>query len=86
MWLADRPDYEELWCERAEIVTRAVRAGAPWAEAVDEWTLAQGQPDWAHDYNDFELMYGDPGPRRGTNTVAQLAVTADLAVCIGKGY
>lgn len=85
-WVADRFDAEAEWCERAEAVSRAARAGAPWDEAVDEWTLAQNQPSWAADYNSFEVLYGvDPSTRVGTPEQAQAAVAADLLACDSKG-
>lgn len=81
-WWASRPDAEGEWCDRVESVVRAARAGAPWDEAVDEWTLAQGQPDWANDYNSFEVMGNDdPATRVGTPGQAQAFVEADSLVC-----
>jgi hypothetical protein len=81
-WYESRPDPTESWCETAEAVMRTARAGAPWAEAVDEWTLAQNQPTWAHDYNSFEVLYGvDTSTREGTDAQAQEWVIQDLAVC-----
>lgn len=87
LWWADRADWEAEWCQRAETVSRAARAGAPWGEAVDEWSLARNTPDWAGEFDSYEVMYGeDPSTRQGSDSDAADQLAGVLVECRSRGH